>query len=104
MVGFPPRSMLLQYLTLSPASGLCRGSTGTQWSGNAAVASNGEAGEGFSKAGLGFAAPGRTSWGFCCMRGTGWCSHRVAKVGGTGKIWWVWLSLAGTGGEEVSGW
>lgn len=47
MVGFPPRSTLLQYLTLSWASALCHGSMGTPRCGDAAVDSNGEAGEGF---------------------------------------------------------
>lgn len=68
---------------------------------------SGEAGEGFSGAMMGFAAPGRASWGFCWMRG-----YRLVLPswgrgwgGGTGtkKTCWVWMLLAGTGGKEVSG-
>ena len=104
MVGFPPRSVLLQCLTLSRASVLRRGLMSTQWCGNAALASNGEAGEGFSKAVPGFAVPGRSSWGFCCVGGTACCSHRVAKDGGTKESCWDWMLLAATRGERVSGW
>lgn len=73
MVGFPPRSMLPQYLTLSRASVLRHGLMGTQWCGNAAVASKGEAGEGFSEVMLGFAVPGRSSWDFCWAGEGGYC-------------------------------
>jgi len=60
MLGFPPRSMLLQDLMLSQAPVLCHGLMGTQWCGRG---QHGEAGEGFSEVGLGFSVPGRSSWG-----------------------------------------
>lgn len=91
MVGFPPRSVLLRCLMLSWASVLRHGLMSTQWCGNAALASNGEAGEGFSKAVPGFAVPGQELLGFL-LRG-GYC----LLLPSCGKGWGGPRRAAGSG-------